>query len=79
MLYIRGKGKLGCLNGTMKAPKPKDSTYAKWDAENATIMAWLLYSMELEISGSYLFLESTKQIWDAVSQAFSLVDNKACL
>lgn len=55
------------------------TTYAKWDAKNASIIAWLLYSMEPQISDNYLCLGTVKQVWDVVSQVFSLVENIPCL
>ncbi|KAI9165113.1 hypothetical protein LWI28_007917 [Acer negundo] len=35
-------------------PDAKDSAYATWDAENSMVMAWLVNSMEEDISANYL-------------------------
>lgn len=43
-------------------PKPTEPTYAKWEAENAMVMAWLFHSMQPSISNNYLFLPTTKAI-----------------
>jgi hypothetical protein len=37
------------LNGKIQEPK-FDPVYDKWEAENATIMSWLMHSMQPEIS-----------------------------
>jgi hypothetical protein len=41
------------LNGKIQEPKSNDPTYDKWEAENSTIMSWLLHSMQLEITQGY--------------------------
>ncbi|RVW97657.1 hypothetical protein CK203_028060 [Vitis vinifera] len=45
-LFIRGKGKLGYLTSTNKAPKSEDPVYQTWDSENSMVMVWLINSME---------------------------------
>lgn len=38
-------------------------------------MSWLLHSMQLEISQSYLFLRTTKEIWNATIHTYSKKGN----
>ncbi|XP_075496227.1 uncharacterized protein LOC142533365 [Primulina tabacum] len=45
-LVIDGKGKLGYLNGEVKAPASIDSKYKHWRSENFLVTAWLVNSME---------------------------------
>ena len=47
-----------------------DPTHDKWKTENSTIMSWLLRSMHSDISQGYLFLCTTKEIWDAATQTY---------
>ncbi len=68
---------MGYLNGKIQEPKPNDPTYDKWEAENSTVMSWLLHWMQLEINQGYLFLCMTKEIWDAAVQTYSKVENSA--
>jgi hypothetical protein len=68
---------MGYLNGKIQEPKLDDPTYDKWEAENSTIMSWLLHSMQPEISQGYLFLRTAKEIWDATAQTYSKVGNAA--
>jgi hypothetical protein len=40
-------------------------------------MSWLLHSMQSEISQGYLFLHTTKEVWDATAQTYSKLGNSA--
>ena len=56
-LIVTGREKMGFLDGTSK--RPSDAVAAtKWDADNSTVMAWLIGSMQLEIGKTYLFFET---------------------
>lgn len=61
-LCITRKGKGAYLSGATKMPTPIDSTFEKWEAENAMVMSWLIHSMQSHISNNYLFLPTTKAI-----------------
>jgi hypothetical protein len=65
------------LNGRIQEPKPNDPTYDKWEAENSTVMSWLMHSMQPEISQEYLFLHTAKEVWDVATQTYSKVGNAA--
>ncbi|KAH7844678.1 hypothetical protein Vadar_030535 [Vaccinium darrowii] len=68
---------MGYLSGTTKEPKVEDTLHPQWELENSTVMSWLLNSMELELSNGYLFMDTAKEIWDAVSQTYSQKGNMA--
>ncbi|XP_074352301.1 uncharacterized protein LOC141691461 [Apium graveolens] len=76
-MYLRGRGRLGYLTGSVVAPNISDPSYAKWEAENSLIMAWLINSMEVDIGKMYLFLSSAKEIWETVQEAYSDLENSA--
>lgn len=76
-IYITSKGKLGYLTGATKAPDPTSATFPKWEAENAIVMSWLLHSMKPEISHTFMYLPTSKAIWDSMIQAYSRKGNKA--
>ena len=52
-------------------PKPGDSRFKAWDAEDSMIMAWLWSSMVPVISDTCMFLATAKDIWDALQQTYS--------
>ena len=76
-LMIRGRGRLGYLTRLVKTPQKDDPAYQKWDAENSTIMAWLINSMEEEIGQLFLFLPVAKDIWYMAKETYSDMGNSA--
>lgn len=77
LIYIKGKDKEDYLIGAIKTPALDDPKYQKWKTENALVMEWLLNSMKPEVSGNYLFLDTTHQIWSSLSETFSEVGHVA--
>ncbi|PIA52948.1 hypothetical protein AQUCO_01000658v1 [Aquilegia coerulea] len=65
-MYIAGRGKIGYLTGDAKEPESTDTTYSKWYSENSLVMSWLVHSMQPNIVVGYMFMRTTKEIWDAV-------------
>lgn len=61
-MYIGGKGKIGYLIRDKKAPPKEDPTYATWDAENTMVMAWLVNSMDEDISSNYMCYPTIKEL-----------------
>ena len=76
-LFIRGRGKISYLNGTKQAPNYDDPTYHVWDAYNSMILAWLVNSMEPEISQTYMHLSTAKQLLDVVNDTYSDLGNSS--
>ncbi|KAL5816090.1 hypothetical protein ACOSQ3_024468 [Xanthoceras sorbifolium] len=76
-MYIRGRGKIGYLTGEKKEPKPKDSAYSTWDAENSMVMTWLVHSMTEDISCNYMCYLTAKELLDNVNQMYSDLGNQS--
>jgi hypothetical protein len=76
---LRAEGRWDTWMAKFKNQSPiiLNPTYDKWEAKNSTVMSWLLHSMQLEISQEYLFLHTTKEVWDAAAQTYSKVGNAA--
>ncbi|KAL6333893.1 hypothetical protein AAG906_039303 [Vitis piasezkii] len=68
-------GKLGYLDGTIKKPSTDDPSYPSWEAQNSMVMAWLIHSMEDNIAETYILFPTAKRIWDAVTLAYSDLEN----
>jgi len=62
MLVIKGKGKAGYLTRSTPTPPIDVATYGIWEAENSTIMAWLINSIEPRIGRTYLFYKTATEI-----------------
>ena len=74
-LVIKGRGKLRHMIGTTKKPHEDDLTLQNWDLEDSIVIAWLINSIELKIGQMYLFLCTTKDVWDAVKRTNSDLRN----
>ena len=72
-ISLMSKGKFKYVNEAAKAPALEDDSYETWEIENTTVMSWLLHSMQLEISKTYLLLPTARDIWDAVNKTYSKV------
>ncbi|GMI81058.1 hypothetical protein HRI_001775100 [Hibiscus trionum] len=75
LMVIRGRGKLGYINGEIPQPTITDPTYATWELNNSIVMAWLINSMESHISRTYLLFKTAKEMWDAMKENYSDLGN----
>ncbi|KAH9796155.1 retrovirus-related pol polyprotein from transposon RE1 [Citrus sinensis] len=78
-MVIRGRGKLGYLLGQKQRPDENDPAFQTWDAENSIVMAWLVNSMEPNIGQTYLFYQTTAELWEAVKETYSDLENSSQL
>ena len=62
--FLKGRGKIGHL--TASPPKITDPAFLAWDIDDSLIMSWLWNVMQPEVSKNYMFLDSTKAIWDTI-------------
>ncbi|KAI4317392.1 hypothetical protein L6164_025264 [Bauhinia variegata] len=74
-LALKGKQKLHHL--TEEPPNSLDEGFKSWDVEDTVIMTWLLNSMKLEISQNFMFLETSKQIWETAKKTYSKAQDAA--
>lgn len=58
-------------------PAPKDPTYPIWDAENSTVMMWLVNSMDEDISSNYICYHTAMELWDNINQMYSDLGNQS--
>ncbi|KAK3000202.1 hypothetical protein RJ639_023485 [Escallonia herrerae] len=76
-LAIDGRGKLGHLTRDVRQPAACNPSLSAWRSENSLIIAWLINSMEPTIGKSYLFLPTAKDVWEAVRETYSDVENSS--
>ncbi|KAK2997364.1 hypothetical protein RJ639_025480 [Escallonia herrerae] len=74
-LAIDGRGKLGRLTEDVRQPAAGHPSLSAWRSENSLIIAWLINSMEPTIGKPYLFLPTSKDVWEAVRETYSDVEN----
>ena len=75
-LVIDGKGKLRLFTGETQWPPPTDvATSQKWWSASSFITSCLINSMKLAIGKTYMFLPTVKDVWDAIQETYSDVEN----
>lgn len=77
LLVIKGKGKMGYLTGEITALVSTDPNYKTWEAGNSIVMAWLINLMDPQIGRTYLFYNTTHEIWTTVQEMFSDLHNSS--
>ncbi|XP_019056073.1 PREDICTED: uncharacterized protein LOC109115911, partial [Nelumbo nucifera] len=78
-LVIDGKGKLGYLNGEVKPPATDDPKYRQWRSENSMVTAWFINSMDPVVGKPFMFLPTARDMWEAVRETYSDLDNHSQL
>jgi len=74
---LKGRKKLNHIEG--EPPAQIDPNYEAWDDADSLIMTWLWHSMTQEISRNCMFFSTTKEIWENLSQTYSMKkDTTAC-
>ncbi|XP_058771890.1 uncharacterized protein LOC131645231 [Vicia villosa] len=76
-MVLDSKGKLGFLTGAVAEPAVGDPLYQQWKSENSLIIAWLVSSMETGIGKPYMFFPSAKDVWEAVKETYSDIQNSS--
>ena len=76
-LAIDGRGKLGYLTGERERPANGDPRLATWNFENSLVIAWLINSMEPTIAKPHMFLPTAKDVWEAVREMYSDLENSS--
>ena len=77
IMSLKGRGKMGYINGKIKAPQPEDTLNDKWEMENSTVMTWLCHSMVPEIVEGFLDMAIAQDIWDTMVNTYSRKGNSA--
>ncbi|KAI5414952.1 hypothetical protein KIW84_040417 [Lathyrus oleraceus] len=65
------------IDGVVAEPATGDPRYKQWKSENSLIIVWLVSSMEIGIGKSYIFLPSAKDVWEAVKETYSDIQNSS--
>ena len=75
-LVIDEKGKLRLFTGETQWQPPTDVAESqKWWSKNSFITSCLINSMKLAIGKTYMFLPTVKDVWDAIQETYSDVEN----
>lgn len=64
------KLKLGFVDGTTSKPGESSPNLQNWLTSNYTVRCWLLNSSTPEISECFMYVKSTKELWDELAKRF---------
>ena len=73
--FIRGREKMGWLDGSKKAPTAGDLGSEAWQDDNSMVLAWLINSMKVGESQNFILCNTAKQLWDTVNLIYSNLNN----
>ena len=76
-LAIDGRGKMGHLTREISKHATGDPNLKKWQSKNSLVIAWLINSMEPAIGKPHLFLPTAKDVWEAVRDLYSDLENSS--
>ncbi|KAF7801616.1 uncharacterized protein G2W53_040727 [Senna tora] len=67
---LEAKDKLGFVDGTIK-PLEDPAEFKKWKPVDSMVKLWLTNSLTKELSESFMFCNSAKQLWDKIAERYS--------
>ncbi|XP_074266056.1 uncharacterized protein LOC141588516 [Silene latifolia] len=70
-IALISKNKLGFINGTCPKPPETDARYQDWIRTDYTVMRWIQFSLAEDISKSFSYVTSSKQLWEELNERFN--------
>ena len=69
-MRIGARNKSGFITGTTFKPPTRDKVLETWLIDNSQVKSWLIDSMSPMLMQRFIRLQTTKEIWDAISKNF---------
>ncbi|KAF7800953.1 uncharacterized protein G2W53_044551 [Senna tora] len=66
---LEAKYKLGFVDGSIKTPE-NPIEFKKWKPVDSMIKSWLTNSLTKELSESFIFCNSAKELWDSIAERY---------
>lgn len=70
-MALGAKAKLGFINGGCVKPSEVDDDYDKWLRADYMVPCWIINSMVTEIGEKFMYVQTTKKLWDEIRERFS--------
>lgn len=70
-MALMAKNKLGFVNGKIKKLDEASASYFAWLRCNTMVCSWLFNAMTKELFDSFVYCDSTAQIWSELHDRFS--------
>lgn len=74
-LYLTSRGKIGYVNGSIKAPAEADPQYERWTLEDSIVRSWLLNSVNPEMQHTILRKRTAREVWTLLKDMFGHENN----
>ncbi|XP_047267652.1 uncharacterized protein LOC124898074 [Capsicum annuum] len=69
-LGLSCKNKLGLINGSVPKPQPTSPLFEPWNRCNDMVVAWILNSLDKEITETVMYTEFAEKFWKDIEQRF---------
>ncbi|XP_070038561.1 uncharacterized protein [Nicotiana tomentosiformis] len=73
-IALRGRNKLGIVEGKWKKEKFRDNLWEQWERCNAIVLSWLMNVVAPQLIGGVVFGSSAHAVWEDLRERFSKVD-----
>lgn len=70
-LALGAKLKVGFIDGSIVKPEEGSSDLARWSRADRMVVCWILNSMTSELSNTFVFTTSAKDLWNEILECFS--------
>ncbi|CAH9138233.1 unnamed protein product, partial [Cuscuta epithymum] len=70
-MALISKNKLGFINGKCAKPSENNDKYQDWIRADYTVMCWILHSLNPAIANSMMYVTSSKQLWEELSERYN--------
>ncbi|XP_070675786.1 uncharacterized protein [Malus domestica] len=74
-LALRGRSKLGFINGSSEPSESTSPTYDAWHTTDQLVMSWLLNSMKPKLSELFNYSEFSLLLWEFVKDMYGSQNN----
>ncbi|GJZ89261.1 putative RNA-directed DNA polymerase [Tanacetum coccineum] len=74
LLSLKGKNKIGFIDGTCRKSMTDDILAKQWDRVNAVVLGWILNSISEELFLGQIFSKKAKHVWKELKETYHKVD-----
>ena len=69
-IALHTKVKLGFIDGACSKPSLNSPLYDQWIRCDSMVFSWLLNSIDLSLSGAFMYAKYAKELWNKLVERF---------
>ncbi|XP_070017480.1 uncharacterized protein [Nicotiana sylvestris] len=73
-IALRGRNKLGLVEGTWKKEKFHENLWEQWERCNAIVLSWLMNAVTPQLFGGVVYGSDAHAVWEDLREKFNKVD-----